>query len=159
MSTPEHPHRLREEQAKGAGGEYVAARYAQMRCDGNAGRCKLPPIRAPRLVVPARSRIGELDYFYEPIWKFTTLHYCERHKAECTIEALLDAPSPYGRWTTRRDIETVAKRKWPHALVPDFDRAWLEWLLTTTPEYRRFLEIIEESAGIMVDPWQGVPVL
>lgn len=154
MSTPQHPHKLREQQEKGAGGEYVAARYAQMRCDGAGGRCKLPPIRAPRLVVPPRP----IDFLYEPIWKFTTLHYCERHKAECTVDAILDAHSPYGPWTTRRDIERIASRKWPHDRVPDFDRAWLEWLLTTTPEYRHFLELIENTSGVMVDPWQGVPV-
>jgi hypothetical protein len=154
MSDPLRPHKLREEIARGAGGEYVAARYAQMRCDGAGGRCKLPPIRAPRLVVGPTP----WDFMAAPIWKFTTDHFCELHKHEYTLEAALNSPSPYGRWTAKRDIELIAKRKWPQGRTPDFDNAEIEWMLTTTPEYRRFLEFIEQTSGVMVDPWMGVPV-
>lgn len=161
MSQPQHPHRLRQEQAKGAGGEYVPARYAQMNCDSITQLgCKLPPIRAPRLEVFPRDRIGlTLVNIAEPIRKFTTLHYCERHKAECTVELILDSRSPYGAWSIRGEIERIAKARWPHDWKPDFERARIVWMLTTTPEYRRFLEILEETKGLVVDPYSGVPLL
>lgn len=159
MSDPQHPHLLRREQEKGAGGEYVAGRYAQMHCDSAKWlRCPLPPIRAPRLVVFPRTTLGfEPVFIATPIYKFTTLHYCERHKNECSAETILDSRAPWGPWTIRREIEEIAKRKWAHDLKPDFDNARLEWMLTTTPEYRRFLEMLEE--GMQSDPWSGARVL
>lgn len=159
MSTPQHPHKLRQEQEKGAGGEYVPARYAQMHCDSSLIlRCPLPPIRAPRLCVFPRTTLDFNPVFIaKPIYKFTTLHYCERHKGECTVDKILDSRAPWGPYTIRREIEEIAKRRWSHDMVPDFDNAKLEWMLVTTPEYRRFLEMIEE--GMRADPWTGAALL
>jgi hypothetical protein len=147
MSTPEHPHHLRREIERGAGGQYVPARYAQMRCDGAMGLCLLSPERAPRIVVPPRpfALAAEL----KPLRVWTTLHYCRRHQGECNAPELLVAKM-------RRDIEAVAKAKWPHEYRPDFAAAFVEWILVTTPEYRAFLEKLEIGR---THSRQGVPVL
>lgn len=146
MSTPEHPHHLAREIAKGAGGEYVAARYSQMRCDGAMGLCVIPPARAPRLVVPPLPFALSLEV--KPLRVWTTLHYCERHKEECTAQMVLVDK-------LKADLEATAKRKWPHEYRPDFDAAFVEWLLVTTPEYRQFLHTLEigrqvSRAGVRV---------
>jgi hypothetical protein len=146
MSTPEHPHLLRRELERGAGGQYVPARFAQMRCDGAMARCALPPERAPRIVVPARPF---LPWGPQPLRMWTTLHYCERHKHECTVETALGDRD-------KAQLEQIAGRKWSQEYRPDFDMARIEWILVTTPEYRKFLEKIE--LGI-VHSRQGVPVL
>ena len=138
MSTPTAPHNLRREIARGSGGIYVAARFAQMRCDGRMGGCTVPPARAPRLVVPpAPWRM----FGPTPLRMMTTLHYCEMHKGECTLDMLLGDK-------IKADFEAVAKRKWSHEHTPDFDAAFIEWVLVTTPEYRAFLESIEVASGI-----------
>jgi hypothetical protein len=160
MSTPLHPHKLRQEQEKGAGGEYVAGRYAQMRCDSTTMlNCPLPPIRAPRLVVYPRTLIaGAAVFIAKPIYTFTTLHYCERHRRDCTVEKLLRAKiAPWRAGTILSEIENLAKRQWSHDLVPDLDNARIEWMLTTTPEYRDYLVAIEN--GMKRDPWTGMPLL
>lgn len=134
MSTPEHPHTLRREIERGAGGQYVPARFAQMRCDGMMGRCPLPPIRAPRVIVsPTPFVLGQSP---KPLRMMTTLHYCERHKGEITLDALLQDK-------VKADFERTARLKWSHEYRPDFDTAFIEWVLVTTPEYRAFLLAIE----------------
>lgn len=163
MSTPEHPHLLRREIARGAGGEYVAARYAQMRCDGAMGRCKLPPERAPRLVVPAAPGIvlttdGEKPLPARAVWllgaapkplrMMTTLHYCRRHQPEITPATLLVDK-------VKADFERAAKQKWSHEYRLDFASAYIDWILVTTPEYRAFLETIE----IGRKSFGGIPLL
>jgi hypothetical protein len=117
------------------GSVYVAARYAQMRCDGAMGGCAIPPERAPRIIVPPRP----FDPALPPRRVWTTLHFCRLHQAEVTAEDILRDRQ------IRADIERVAKLKWPHGFTADFDNARIEWLLVTTPEYREFLTKIEHG--------------
>lgn len=137
MSTPHRPHHLQRELDKGAGGIYVAAGLSQMRCDGMMGNCLIPPARAPRLIVPPKPFVPEAILAPRRVW--TTLHYCERHKHELTVEMLL------GDRKLKADLEAVCKAKWPQEYRPDFDAARIQWILVTTPEYRDFLLKLERG--------------
>jgi len=105
--------------------------------------CPNTPTRAPRLVVCSKTP----QYAdHKPIKMFTTLHYCELHKGELKVTDLLQA-------RIIRDFEEAAKIKRPHGFKCDFDPydpatgkggAFIEYVLTTTPEYRRF----EKALGI-----------
>lgn len=101
-----------------------------MRCD-HAG-CLREVRRAPRIVVPSRTPDAP---GHAPIRIMTTLHYCEPHRDEFQAGAY---------WTPLMmdRVERVAYRKRPYGWKPDFDRAWVELVLVTTPEYRAFLEHI-----------------
>lgn len=148
MSTPQRRHTLAREIERGEACEYVPARFAQMRCDGAMGLCPIAPERAPRLIVPPKipnrrplpprlaARIAGLALSAGSLRLMTTLHYCRRHLSEVKIEELLTGPR-------KRQLEDAARARWPHKLEPDFERAWIEWLLVTTPEYLAFLGLIE----------------
>lgn len=92
-------------------------------------RCKIPPIRAPRVVVPA---VDFRDPEHKPLKMMTTLHYCELHKGELKLEDLLNEKVKVG-------FEETAKRKRPIGFKCDFDTAFIEWVLMTTPEYREWM--------------------
>lgn len=106
-------------------------------------RCTNTPTRAPRLVVCSRTP-GEPGH--RPLKMFTTLHYCELHKGELKLSDLLQAK-------VIRDFEEAARRKRPEGFKCDFDPytpdlgkggTFIEYVLTTTPEYRQF----EEALGV-----------
>lgn len=136
MSDPIYRHIKPDQLDTRVSEHWVPARFAQMRCDGAFG-CRNSVARAPRLQVPPKPFIlgGPKN-----LRMMTTLHYCERHAQQTpppvTAEALL-------RPKLIADFERIAKLKWPHDIVPDFEAAWIEWVLVTTPEYRRFLAAIE----------------
>ena len=99
--------------------------------------CTNTPSRAPRLVVCSKTPLRP-DHL--PLRMFTTLHYCEWHTGQLKTEDLLQPK-------IIRDFEAVAKRKRPLDFVCDFDiydpstgkgGAFIEYVLVTTPEYRRF---------------------
>lgn len=162
MSTPWLRHTLQRELERGRGGSYVAARYAQMRCDGATGLCRIPPERAPALVVPAKSglvlpgwearqRVKALTGMHlipPPLVQYTTLHYCRAHQPELTVAELLDDK-------VKQRLETVAKTKWSHEFTPDFDAAFVKWVLVTAPEYGEYLIAIERGLRRIA----GVPLL
>lgn len=162
MSTPRHPHHL----VRGGPGEtqaflrdgskisdhYVAQRYSQMKCDGAMGLCILPPARGLMIIVPPKPFAFEAEI--EPLRIFTTLHYCERHIA---TEASKVFPADLLKDRMKAQIEARAKMKWPHEYTPDFDRARLHWELVGTPEYRAFLERLEEKGRVLSK--QGIPLL
>jgi hypothetical protein len=125
------------------GTTYVPARYAQMRCD-HIG-CRLPPLRAPVLVVPL---VPFTIPGPRPIRMYNTMHFCERHKAECTVELIL-VPK------VKADIEAHAKRRTINGeYKADFEAAHIDWILVTTPEYRAFLTQLELGLATV----NGVPV-
>lgn len=104
-----------------------------MQCDGDA-TCKLPPHRAPRLIVPHKFRFGEDQLM--PRRMMTLLHFCEQHRVQLDegklVQSLLTG-------SVRRDFERMARHKWPLGYTCDFEKARIEWVLVTTPEYRAFM--------------------
>ena len=98
-----------------------------MRCD-HIG-CRIEPIRAPRVVVFSAT---PMEFGHRPLKMMTTLHYCELHKGELKVADLV---SP----KIKAEMESVARRSRPLGFKPDFEAAFIEWVLMTTPEYRQFL--------------------
>jgi len=105
--------------------------------------CPNTPSRAPRLVVASKT---PREPGHRALKMFTTLHYCELHKGEISAQDLL-MPKII------RDFEEAARLKRPHDFKCDFDLydpstgkggCFIEWVLTTTPEYRRF----EKALGL-----------
>ncbi len=101
-----------------------------MRCDHNG--CFREVRRAPRICVPSRT---PWEPGHRPVRIMTTLHYCEQHRGEFRAASY---------WTDAlmRKVEDCAARGRPPGFKPEFDRAWVELVLVTTPEYREFLEHI-----------------
>jgi hypothetical protein len=102
------------------------------------GHCKNSVARAPRLVVPSQTPqlIG-----HRAFKRFTTLHYCELHKGELKAEHLLTA-------RLKRELEADARAERPLGFKCDFEKAGIDYVLCTTPEYREFLRRLG-SDGIM----------
>jgi hypothetical protein len=99
--------------------------------------CPNTPMRAPRLVVASKT---PREPEHRALKMFTTLHYCELHKGEVKAEDLLQ-PGIIA------SFEQAAKLKRPIDFKCDFDiydpatgkgGAFIEYVLITTPEYRRF---------------------
>lgn len=109
------------------------------------GHCKNSVARAPRLVVPSRTP-EVLGHF--PLKRFTTLHYCELHKGELKVEDLLTAK-------LKRALEADARAERPLGFRCDFDSAVIDFVLTTTPEYRHFLHKLGHD-GIMRNALGGL---
>jgi hypothetical protein len=114
------------------GGNRIPSRY-EMRCDGDI-TCDNDPNRAPALMVPS---LTPLVPDHRPLRMFTTLHFCELHLPpnQRLVAILLN-----GR--IKGEFEAYAKRARPADFKPDFEAAFIQYLLTTTPEYRRFLVAI-----------------
>lgn len=97
--------------------------------DGALTQCKNEPMRAPRVVVPSKTW---LEPGHIALKMMTTLHYCEWHKGELKLADVLNAK-------IKVDFERVAKAKRPLDFKCDFDAAFIEWVLVTTPEYREWM--------------------
>jgi hypothetical protein len=102
------------------------------------GNCKNSVARAPRLVVP--SQTPHLAG-HRALKRFTTMHFCEAHKGDLKIADIL---SP----RLKRELEADARVERPLGFKCDFEKAGFDYVLTTTPEYRRFLQALG-SDGIM----------
>lgn len=103
-----------------------------MKCDAVLGMlavCMNPPMRAPRVVVPSATPEAP---DHRDLTMMTTLHFCELHKSRVKLADLL-------RDDTKTAFEATAKKKRPHDFKCNFDKAYIEWVLTTTPEYRGFM--------------------
>lgn len=98
-----------------------------MHCDHKG--CLAVPTRAARIVVPALS--SEPDH--ASIRMRTDVHTCDRHKDEFADAA--DHLTP----EVKRHFEMIARQSRPLGYRCDFDHAWIDFELVTTPEYRRFL--------------------
>jgi hypothetical protein len=105
----------------------IPAFAVRMKCDGP--NCVLDGERAPRVLVPSLTPFAE---GHRPIRVMTTLHFCARHRDYAKLSDLLNE-------AMRTKIEAHAKRARPIGFKPDFERASLELVLVTTPEYREFL--------------------
>jgi hypothetical protein len=106
----------------------------EMTCDHQStltlGRCRNSVMRAPVLYVPSQTPD---EPGHRPMRRFTTLHFCELHKHELQVSDVLSAK-------IKRDMEIDARRERPADFKPDFEMAWLDFVLCTTPEYRGFLK-------------------
>lgn len=87
--------------------------------------------RAPRLIVPSRTPGLPL---HRPVRVMTTLHYCEPHVQTQPVK-----PADVLNDKMKAKIEGHAKIGRPDGFRPDFEAAFIEWVLVTTPEYRAFL--------------------
>jgi len=99
--------------------------------------CKAMPTRGARLVVPAK---GLYAFVFKPLKVMSTYHFCELHIGEIKLADML-------RPHIRQQLEAMAKgarRRGPE-FVCDFDHAFIEYVLVTTPEYRRWMEQIDIS--------------
>ncbi len=85
---------------------------------------------APRVIVPARWTGTPMA----PIRIMTTLHCCDQHRAFDLARYLSGAE--------RARIERDGRRLRGPDFRADFDHAMVEYVLTTTPEYRAFAEYV-----------------
>jgi hypothetical protein len=92
--------------------------------------CKNTPMRAPRLVVPPTLALLNPDW--KPLKLMTALHYCELHKGEPKVDDLLRPAIKFG-------LEDLARKTRPIGFRCDFEKAFIEMVLVTTPEYRAWL--------------------
>lgn len=108
-------------------------------------KCPNSVARAPRLVVPSQSPelVG-----HRPLKRFTTLHYCELHKGELKVADLLTAG-------LKRELEADARVERPLGFKCDFEKAGIDFVLCTTPEYRAFLAALG-SKGILRNATGGL---
>lgn len=131
----------------------ISSRQAQMRCDSNSligWPCRNSVARAPVLVVRPKPYLPFVSP--APIRVYNTWHFCERHKRQVEDQMLGELLTP----ATIADVEEIARRRnWPLEYRPDFDGAGVDWVLVTTPEYRRFLNRIEYLGARAV---AGVPI-
>ena len=118
----------------------LAPTFIALSCDwrGPYGmRCKNQATRGARLIIPPVS--FETPEF-KPLRRFTSLHACDLHTSAVGI-----APADILTPQVKREFEEAAKKIRPAGFRPDFEQAFLEWILTTTPEYRHFLQRLDTS--------------
>ena len=146
MADPRYRHPTPDSWDYRVGSVYVPARFAQMRCE--VAGCTWQAIRTPRIVVPSRTPFE--PGMGEPLRMMTTLTFCDPHRGRCEdIEAFLAAEG------VKAGFEAMAKKRRPHGWRPDFAAARLEWLLTTTPQYRKFTarlaynRAVKAEAGVL----------
>ena len=108
----------------------------QMRCD-HLG-CHNEVSHAPRVVVPSRSPFL-VDH--KPIRMMTTLHYCMIHMGELALADVLNAKM-------KARFEGFARNRRPIGFKPDFDKAQIQYVRVSTPEYRSFLKAIEVNRHV-----------
>lgn len=105
-----------------------------MHCDVYFGTvpCANTPRNAPRIIVPA---VDWMEPGHIPVRMMTKLHLCDIHWAE-GIYKLDDFLTD----RIKAEMEQLAKVARPHGYKLDFDKAFLERVLTTTPEYRGYMK-------------------
>jgi hypothetical protein len=104
-------------------------KHLLMSCDHGCD-CRNSVKYAPRILVPSATLLvpGHL-----PLRMMTTLHYCEMH---ISAPAVTDFLTP----ALKVKFERAARQQRPIGFKCDFERARIEPVLVTTPEYRAFLE-------------------
>lgn len=104
-----------------------------MKCDavlGMVSECKHPPTRAPRIIVPSMTPQAP-DHHH--LRMMTTLHFCDGHKPAVKIADFMTGE-------IKAIFEAHAAAQRPIDFKPNFDKAWIDWVLTTTPEYRGWMK-------------------
>jgi hypothetical protein len=97
--------------------------------------CNAVPTRGPRLIVPAKNW---LLAGHKAVRMMTSLHYCELHRGDVKVSDLL-------RPNVKAEMEALAKRKRPLDFRLDFEAAFIEHVLVTTPEYRKWMSGVDIS--------------
>jgi hypothetical protein len=110
-------------------GRYVEAPELVMRCDVHG--CLQQVKRAPRICVPATAP----SLLMRPVRVMTILHYCEHHRD-------VFKPAEWLNDANKARMEARAKIARPHGFKLDFEKAYCDMVLVTTPEYRAFLQHI-----------------
>ena len=100
-----------------------------MWCDHTTFKCLAEVRRAPVIVIPAKPPV---ERPHQPIRIYTPLHYCEAHRGDFDVQSYLSDAQ-------KRRIEQAARGLRPDDFKPDFEEAFADLVLVTTPEYRRFL--------------------
>lgn len=103
-----------------------------MTCDHTSFICLREVRRAPVIVIPACEPFSTV---YKPLRIHTPLHYCEWHRGDFKVQDYLSMEQ-------KTRIEREARAIRPALFKPDFDDAFADLVLVTTPEYRRFLKYI-----------------
>lgn len=85
-----------------------------------------------RIVVPSQTPDRLL---HRPMRIMTTLHVCQPHQ-----NAFHNLPAEFFTAPQRARLERAARLKRPDDFKPNFEAAYLEKVLVTTPEYRDFLK-------------------
>lgn len=97
-----------------------------MTCDHP--RCIRQVKWAPRVVIHSTR---PMEREHRPIRVMTALHYCELHYGEFEVERFVTPE-------LKRRVEALARTARPTGFVPDFENAYGEQVLVTTPEYAAF---------------------
>ncbi len=103
-----------------------------MVCDHTSFKCLMEVRRAPIIVIPSKT---PFEPGHKPIRIPTPLHYCEIHRGDFEVQRYLSGYQ-------KRRIEDGARLIRPVYFCCDFDEAFADLVLITTPEYRRFLKYI-----------------
>lgn len=138
----------------------VFPKIERLNCDHVAGilelaRCRIPPTRSPRLLVPAKALAGagvDLGRDYRHLHAdFVTIHYCHRHEGELTLETV---------WRTyprlKADLEAGAKRRRPHDFKCDFDAAHIVYVDIFSPQYKAFQLVKHLPRSELQETWGSV---
>ena len=122
----------------------LAPKFVALSCDHRALygiRCKNQATRGARLIVPA---VTMETPAFKPLRRFTDLHACDLHTSRVGVDPK-DILTP----RCKADFEAAAKRIRPAGFKCDFEQAFLEWILTTTPEYRHFLQRVDRGLAAL----------
>jgi hypothetical protein len=108
-----------------------------MRCDHTAFICLAQVARAPIIVIPSVTAFAPNHL---PLRIPTPLHYCEHHagSVSSTRRGGFDVQT-YLSGAQKARIEHLARLLRPDDFRPDFEAAFADLVLVTTPEYRRLL--------------------
>lgn len=116
----------------------LSPKFIALSCDwrGPYGvRCKNQATRGARLIVPP---VNMETPEFRPLRRFTDLHACDLHTAAVSV-----TPADILTPNVKADFEAAAKKIRPAGFKCDFEAASLQWILTTTPEYRQFLQRVD----------------
>jgi hypothetical protein len=124
-------------------GKPLATKFITMSCNYSVlgVACGYQATRGARLVIPPV--VFETPEF-KPLRRFLDMHACDRHVDRAVDPVILLTDR------TKREFEDAAKKIRPTGFRPDFEHAFIEWVLTTTPEYRQWLQRLDSARALEV---------
>lgn len=123
-------------------GRPMAAKFLALHCDGEwlGRKCQNQATRALRLMIPPVTM--ETPEFL-PLRRFTDIHTCDQHIGRLGIK-----PPDLLNGKMKSEFEAAAKKIRPLGFKCDFEHAYFEPVLTTTPEYRQFMQRLDTIDGV-----------